>query len=87
MRATTPMLSGNLVTIPSGSLPEKPQHATSESAVRTAIVLTLAFPGGWLRFERQIAFCQASGPLVPLPTLAEAPEPVEAHFRVVISSQ
>ncbi|CAE7320941.1 Clip1, partial [Symbiodinium sp. CCMP2456] len=45
--------AGNLVTIPSGSLPEKPQHATSES--------------------------EASGPLVPLPTLAEAPEPVEEN--------
>jgi len=44
--------AGNLVTIPTGSLPEKPQRtAASES--------------------------EASGPLIPLPTLAEAPEPAE----------
>ena len=96
MPATTPMLSGNLVTIPSGSLPEKPQHATSESEVRRAIVFTLFFSGeggggagvgAVLMFEKQLTFCQASGPLVPLPTLAEAPEPVEVYFRVAVSLQ
>eukprot|EP00439_Symbiodinium_sp_Y106_P027014 s1986_g3.t1 len=46
--------AGNLVTIPTGSLPEKPQRtAASES--------------------------EASGPLIPLPTLTEAPEPAEEN--------
>ena len=45
------------------------------------------FTGGFIFLQEAttVACWQASGPLIPLPTLAEAPEPAEASFRVVIS--
>ena len=39
----------------------------------------------FLQEATTVACWQASGPLIPLPTLTEAPEPAEASFRVVIS--